>query len=116
MKQELHTQAFVDEMKQRLISEQEQLTKELAELGHEADGDHTAKYPEYGRNPEENATEIADFQARFSTTETLEERLQEVEEALRRIEKGSYGTTSDGTIIPEERLRANPAATTLVSK
>lgn len=42
------------------------------------------------------------------------ESLVNVEAALDRIEKGTYGITADGKQIPVERLLVEPTATTLV--
>jgi RNA polymerase-binding transcription factor DksA len=100
-----HTTKFIAEMKEALQRERQQLLPELKE---------TEVVPDYGRNDEDNATEMADFQATSATKRTIEDRLKEIDEALERIESGTYGLTSDGKPIPEERLRANPAATTTV--
>lgn len=40
--------------------------------------------------------------------------LQRIDEALARIDAGTYGVTSDGEDIPFERLMVDPTATTLV--
>ena len=109
-----HTLEFIEEMRKSLTQEREQLTAELGKRANESEGDFQAKYPEYGRNEEENVTEIADYQAIAATTEQSEDRLKEIEEAFERIEENTYGITKDGQFIPEARLRANPAATTLV--
>lgn len=109
-----HNPVFVEEMRQKLLAEKEQLDKELRVLGHKDHGDFQANYPDYGRKEEENADEVADYQARAAATEAAEERFKNVEQALERIETGTYGVTDDGILIPEERLRANPAATTTV--
>jgi len=113
-----HTEEFINEMKAQLEAEMTNLTKELGSLGHkdhgELHGDYEADFPEYGRNDEENVSEMADYQAATSTTDTLEARLVEVKEALERIAQGKYGITDDGQLIPEDRLKANPAAKTLV--
>lgn len=109
-----HSPQFVEEMKIKLLDEKTQLERELGALGHKQRRDYVADFPSYGHNDEENASEVADYQAAFATTEAIEERLRGVEEALARIDKGSYGVTAEGELIPEARLRANPAATTLV--
>ncbi len=92
------------------------LLKELTAVANKKDGDFSAAYPDYGRNEEDNATEMADFVATAATTEAAEARLKEVGEALERFEAGTYGITSDGELISEERLRANPAATTIIKR
>ncbi|HSX24395.1 MAG TPA: hypothetical protein VLG69_00285 [Candidatus Andersenbacteria bacterium] len=91
-------------MKDRLEEERKQLLHELAQ----------AQMPEYGRSEEENVTEMEDYQSVMATTNAAKERLNEVEEALQRIQDTTYGVTEDGKEIPEERLRANPAAKTLI--
>lgn len=105
---------FLDEMKQRLVAERAQLRQRLGHEAHQEHGNYQANMPDYGRNDEENAMEVADYTANAATTEAEESRLKEVEAALQRITQGTYGRTLDGQSIPEERLRANPAATTIV--
>lgn len=100
-----HSPEFIDEMKTRLLAEGEQLDRELATM---------AEKPEYGRGDEDNASEVADAGNLTATQEAARERLAAVNEALARIEAGTYGVTEEGELIPEARLRANPAATTLV--
>lgn len=107
MRNKHHSPKFIQEMNLQLKAEKNRLKKELRALGSE--------FPEYGRNDEDNATEIADYQATSATENTLEERLRHVTEALNRIKEGTYGVTEDGQIIPEQRLRANPAATTVIA-
>ncbi len=109
-----HNEQFVAEMSQKLEEEQAQLEAELKQIAHKSNGDYQSNVPEYGRQDEENASEVADFEAANATTEAIETRLKEVQKALKSIEKGTYGVTEDGEEIPEERLRANPAATTLI--
>lgn len=99
-----HSAAFISEMKERLLEEQNTLQKELTSI----------ERPEYGRADEENATEFAEFAASSSTKETLTARLSSVERALADIDAGSYGVTTEGEVIPEDRLRANPAAKTII--
>ncbi len=110
-----HPKQFIEEMKKLLLEEQSQLKHKLGVLAQQHHGDYQATVPDYGRNEEENVTEVADYTAFSATTEAAEERLKSVEEALRRIEDGTYGVTKDGELITENRLRANPAATTIIT-
>lgn len=112
----MHSPEFVNEMKTALDREAQEVRDKLTRLAHKDEGDYQADFPDYGRNEEENASEVADYQATFATTEAIEARLEELEAALKRIEEGTYGLTAEGEEIPEDRLRANPAATTLVTK
>ena len=102
----MHTSDFIEEMKQRLLEEKKALAGEVKE---------SSEFPDYGRSEEENADEVADYQALKATNSAASQRLAEIDAALEAIEKQTYGVTEDGTIIPEDRLRANPAATTVIS-
>lgn len=110
-----HDENFIAEMKVRLLEEKKMLEEELNTLGHKnAEGEYIAEFPDYGRDEEDNATEVADYETTRATTKANQERLKEVEAALQKIEAGTYGITSDGQMIPEKRLQANPAASTTV--
>lgn len=110
-----HSADFIAEMKAALETEREALLHKLGQHARREHGDMQATYPEYGRNQEENADEIADFIATNAVTEAEEAHLKAIEAALQRIEDGTYGVTADGETIPEARLRANPAATTTIN-
>lgn len=111
-----HAPEFIAEMKDRLLADRERLQSELDLIARPAPqaGEYTANFPDYGRNDEDNATEIADHTANVSTENIIEKQLNDIVAALQRIEDGNFGLTDAGEIIPEDRLRANPAATTLV--
>ena len=111
-----HTPEFVSEMKNALTEEKARLEAELATIAQKRQGDYQSNIPDYGRSDEDNATEAADYEAFVSTTETIESQLRDVVAALGRIEDGTYGVTTDGSVIPEDRLRANPSATTIITK
>lgn len=60
---------------------------------------------------EEQADLREEFESELAQEQSLELRLQEVDAALERIETGTFGRClACGNDIPEERLRANPAA------
>ena len=109
-----HTPEFTEEMKNLLQEEQTRLRDDLEAIAKKSGGDYRATFPDYGRNDEDNATEIGDYAATASTENTLEERLRNIESALQKIDQGAYGVTAEGDLIPQDRLRANPAATTIV--
>lgn len=100
----MHTQDFIEEMKARLEEEQASLKGEFIE-----------EAPDYGRSEEDNATEVADSEALTAASSSAKLRLEEIEAALSRIASGTYGVTEDGVEISEARLRANPAATTVIT-
>jgi len=110
-----HSPAFIAEMKALLEQEKAHLDKDLKQEAFKEEGNYIAEFPVYGKDEEDNATEIADYTAKSAVVEAKEARLREINDAFKRIEEGTYGLTRDGKLIPEERLRANPAATTLVT-
>jgi len=110
-----HSQEFIESMKKALLIEKQQLEKELGVIAHtQGSGEYTANYPDYERDEEANAMEMADFDATNATTKATQARLNDVQGALEAIELGKYGLTKEGDVIPEERLKANPAATTII--
>lgn len=61
----------------------------------------------------EVADEIGNFETNVAISKDLEIRYNEVKNALEKISKGSYGKCEiGGEDIEEDRLEANPAATT----
>lgn len=110
----MHTHDFIEEMRQRLEEERMAVLAELSEESRVVDGSYQANFPDYGRSEEENASEMEEYQTLVATTATSKQRLQEIDEALERIHSNTYGITEEGESIPEDRLRANPAATTVV--
>lgn len=62
-------------------------------------------------SPDEQADMYEEFETELAQEHSLENRLAEVNHALERVETGGYGICKEcGEPIPEERLRANPAA------
>lgn len=109
-----HSPKFIQEMKDKLLLEKKELEAMLGREANTQQGDFVAKFEEYGRNAEENVTEVADYVAKQAAVDAGETRLHEVTKALGHIAEGTYGVTDKGELIPEDRLRANPAAATLV--
>ncbi len=59
------------------------------------------------------ADRFEDFESRSSMATTFQERLNDINSALKKIEDGTYGKCEiDGGEIQKERLEANPAART----
>lgn len=69
--------------------------------------------PESDKN--DMADEIEEYEERSAILKDLEIRFNEIKDALKRIENGTYGIDAvDGEVIPRERLEANPAARTKI--
>jgi len=76
-------------------------------------GDWKTKYVDVGNDWDDNAFEVTEYSTNLPIEHTLELRLKNINGALERINKGTYGLcAADGKTIPVERLRANPETTT----
>jgi RNA polymerase-binding transcription factor DksA len=112
---------ILKEIKEILEKERKTLTTELKSIAKpnpHIKGDWTATFPAMGAGQtgshsgvEELADEIEEYETRLEAEHTLESRLLNINTALERIEKGTYGKCKKcKKEIPLERLRANPAA------
>lgn len=116
-------QQTLSELKTALIKERDLLTKELETIAApdpNLKGDWDVKHEEWG---EDQITSDEELETGESVNESdedmknkvlsdrLELRLKEVNDALKRMEDGSYGICENcQKEIPMERLKANPAA------
>lgn len=96
------SQEFIEEMKTKLLAEQERLSTELSSMS-----DHT----ELG-SYDENAQEVELDDVNKDMRLRVESDLQKISKALQNIEAGSYGVDEQGNAISENRLRAIPWADT----
>jgi DnaK suppressor protein len=92
----------------------EDLTDISKEDNHEADN-RSAKFPEYGDKPDENAQEISEYSTTVETERILEKTLSDINKALKRIEDGEYGICKYcGKEIHPKRLLARPTASSCI--
>lgn len=107
-------QQILIELKAALEQEKKTLIEELntfAQPDKNLKGDWDAKYLDLGNGQEDNAQETTEYATRLPLEHQLEKRLQEIEEALKKIDQGTYGfCEACSELIDAERLRANPAA------
>ncbi len=104
----------IEEIKASLLLQKKQIIDDLSDVSrkdsHEADN-RSAQFPEYGDKPDENAQEISDFSTTIVAQKVLEKSLEDIESALKRIDKGTYGICKYcGNPINEKRLQARPTA------
>src|SRR3990167_1835821 len=114
-----HSPSFLAEIKAQLLQEKERLERELAKFTkknpHVAD-DFDANFPEYGDEEDDNAREVAQYTANKPLELTLERTLRDVNKALERLEKGTYGSCKYcQQPIEEKRLLARPISGACVS-
>ncbi|HZJ41703.1 MAG TPA: TraR/DksA family transcriptional regulator [Patescibacteria group bacterium] len=107
-------QETLKNIKDSLLVQKKRVLEELNNISkidsHEADN-RGAQFPEYGDKPDENAQEISDFSTTVATQNILEKSLNDIEKALERIEKGTYGICKYcHNSINEKRLVARPTA------
>jgi len=109
----------IKEIEAQLLTQKKRIMDDLKNLSrkdsHEND-DRTAKFPEYGDKPDENAQEITDYSTEIMTEKVLEKSLEDIEKTLKRIKDGTYGTCKYcGNPISPKRLLARPTANSCVS-
>ncbi len=103
--------ATFDELCQRLKEEREHLTKELEQLKASAPAiGETKEGSPYGKK-EEGAAEAFELEKRLALERRLMESRDEIEHALSKFEKGTYGLCDTcGQPINIERLEVFPQA------
>ncbi len=111
---------FVQEMKERLENELGQLIKDLSGFAKQdpkaTRTDFVSKFPEYGDDDDENASEVATYSNNIALEDKLEKEVRDIKNALERIEKKGYGMCKYcKTEITEDRLRARPTSTSCVA-
>jgi len=109
---------IIAEIKKSLLAQKKQIIGDIDDISreddHEADN-MTAKFPEYGDKPDENVQEISDYSADVVTEKVLEKSLEDIDKALERIAKGTYGICKYcGNPIAEKRLLARPTASSCI--
>jgi len=110
-------QSLIEQFKERLLKEKEQLERDLSASAIKTDGHWETKRPEFdepGRfEEEERADEVEEYENEVSVDRQLETQLSDIAAALQKIEAGTYGTCEHcKNEIDEARLIANPAART----
>ena len=76
------SQKDIDRHKTSLIGEKVRLEKRIAQL---------SEFPDYGRNEDDNAKELADFENNIGLEEQIKTLLDKVNLALSAINDGNYG-------------------------
>ncbi|MFZ2975181.1 MAG: TraR/DksA C4-type zinc finger protein [Candidatus Moraniibacteriota bacterium] len=107
-------QKTLDELKAMLLNEKEDLEKNLGRIAkpiNKEEGDYETSFEELGDDKDDNATEVDQYSQNLSVENSLEKQLQNVLDALEKMEKGTYGKCENcDKDIPLERLRVNPSA------
>lgn len=108
------TKENLQKIKENLSKEKsnlEKMLKNFASKNVHNNEDYTTDFPDFGDEQDENVAEVAAFSDNLSLEHKLEKNLQDVNEALKRIEKGEYGKCRYcGEKIDEKRLLARPVS------
>jgi len=102
------------EFKEKLLTAKSRLENELARFARPTDvpGEYETRFEDIGTDKDDNATEVEQYVDNLAVEETLENRLSGINEALNRMDGGTYGICSVcGKDIELGRLEANLAAT-----
>ncbi|MFY9492890.1 MAG: TraR/DksA family transcriptional regulator [Minisyncoccia bacterium] len=107
-------QEILNELKSALEKEKKTLTEELSSVAHpdkKVKGDWDADYKDLGNDWDDNSQEVTEYATRLPLEHELEIHLQEVDAALEKITKNSYGICEKcGEAMDIDRLRAEPSA------
>lgn len=108
----------VEKFKNLLLAEQTKLEEELATVGRKNpdnpdDWEATPGFTDDNADLNEFSDSIQSFETNTAILKQLETQLNNVKEALEKIENGQYGICEiSGEPIEEDRLTANPSAKT----
>ena len=112
------TPEFIEQRKQNLLNKKKDLEEQLKTFAEKkGESDWQTKYPEMNESPEDKVDEVEEYENLIPVEHSLEESLKDVNEALERIERGTYGKCENCGCecdIPEERLIALPEAKTCI--
>lgn len=107
-------QKQLDEARARLEAELEAVDRQLVDHGVEVEGDENVSV-EAHEGFADSAQVTAERSQQITMVEQLRVRRADIEQALVKIDEGTYGKCeSCGKEIPAERLEAVPAATLCV--
>lgn len=84
----------VNKIKKDLLVRKEQILEDLKDFtkkDEHAKDEHRTKFPDFGDKTDENAQEISEYSTNLATEKVLENTLRDINSALDRIEKGTYG-------------------------
>ena len=106
----------LNELKNALLSKKSELEENLGRIAKPIDqktGEYETSFDEVGTDRDDNTTEVEEYADNLPVEITLEQKLHDVMEALKKIDEGTYGICEKcGKEIAIERLRVNPSAKT----
>jgi len=109
---------ILEQLKKKLREEKKLLEEELSSFTKKDaknPGNYKTNFPDYGSSPsqDENTDEVEKYVSTLPVEHTLEAKLQAVNDALTRIQRGGYGICDTcKKLISRERLLASLVAKT----
>ncbi len=106
-----------EELRAALYAEKDSLEEELASYGKKVGDDWqgtAAGFEDEEADDVDAADKMEELAVNVPLVEELESRHKEIVAAIKRMDDGTYGLTQSGDPIDADRLRANPAATTII--
>ncbi len=116
---QVFSKEFLDTIEKSLKELKGRLSNELSTFANKdihSASEMNASFPKYGDEEDDNAREVADYTTNKPLEMTLEKTLADVNKALERLHKGSYGICKYcDEPIAEKRLLARPTSSACVS-
>jgi len=110
---------ILEKIKKDLLARKKRVEEDLKSFAKKDDhkkDEHRTKFPNYGDKSDENVQEIDDYTTNLATERVLESTLRDINNALDRIKKGTYGICKYcKKEIGEKRLLARPVANTCIT-
>lgn len=107
----------LEHFKEKLQDMKNDVEKQLDQEKKQGPNDAAKELADYDNHPADMGTEQFEQERDAGLKQDKKEHLQEINDALERIEAGSYGVSRlSGKPIPEERLEVEPTATILVEE
>lgn len=112
------TEEQLEELRGALEAEKDSVDEELASHGKNSGGSWSGSSESEGEeaDPIDAADNIEELSINVPLVAELEKRRKEIEDALERMDEGTYGACETcEEPIPFDRLEANPAARTCIT-
>lgn len=112
-------QKQLEQLKKSLAEEKSLIEKELSEISQKnpkIEGNFDVRFPQYGQGKDENAQEVTEYETRRALEASLEKKLEEINQTLKKLEDDNYGICENcSSEIEKPRLKAMPTAFLCVS-
>lgn len=113
------TEQQIKKLKKKLTDAKKNIEHQLSKFTQKdssVKGNYKTQFPDIGSQPDESAQEITEYEQNISLEHSLEDELNLINKALKKIEENKYGRCeSCGQEIPFGRLEIRPQALLCIS-